>query len=341
MLTKNDKIKWHDFIKTLNRYLEIEPYSKITNFNFFGIKKIEWKNAVYCFLGHEKDSFMLYICNGDEALFRVFRSFFNTKYPLIDSMYDMNCLYIGFVPTKKMSDYDYNFLKEIGATINKKSSKLLPHFRAFTPSSEPWPFDMNDVDFCKPVIDILIELTNSGIIQKADLSINKSEIIPVFMQTEQDCSKWRIARHPLMHELSDLVFIEPHDDGCLKQIKKGCTKKGRLIAGVYYSPVPIAKNKSGRHIFPRVYFIGDLKTNEILFYGFFENMSVDGYKIVDSLTSIFQERKEIPRTLLVRNEETFCLLEKTCEMFNIAIKFTNKTKLLDDCWKSLEIELLN
>lgn len=341
LLSKNDKIKWQEFLKTIDAYLNSEPYGKIANFNFFGIKKSDWDDAVYCFLGHERDSFMLYICRGDEALFRVFRSFFKTKNPLVDSMYDMDCLYIGFVPANKISEYDYKFLEELNYIKENKGNGLLPHFKSFSSGYEPWGFEISDLDFCKPVIEILTELTDSEIMRNVDLGVNKSEIIPVFMQTEQDSLKWRIARHPLSHTLSDLVCIEPDDDGCLKQIKKGCAKKGRLIAGVYYSPVPINRENSGRHIFPRVYFIGDFKTNELLSYGFFENMSVDGYKIVDSLTTVFQERKEIPRTILVRNEETFCLLEKTCEMFKISLKFTNKTVLMDDCWINLEADFLN
>ncbi len=331
MLVLPDKKQLFDLYKSAFSYFENRPWEKISKSELFGILNPETGIVGYCFLGGAQDGFSLNVCMGEEALYRYLNALFTSKKPAVDSMFDIDSLSVAFVKSSSYPKEDLKKFKGLGIKATKNT--LLPCFRSFSPGMQPWLFDAPQAVFVITVMNRIAQMCMEGD-SAPDLSIGEDEKITVLLPPGEG-GEWAFEKRDFAPVEPEFTIITPQDDGCVKQMKKGCKTKGQWIAGIYYSPFPVSKDEDGRAVFPKIYIIADYKTGELLACEDFENIKEDGCKMVDMVAYLIQERREIPRTVFVRNDETFYVLRDVCEMFKINMKPAVRTDKTDCFWKTL------
>lgn len=300
----------------------------------FALYRKNQEKELFCFAREKSDSYSFNVCDGKEALFRSLKSFAPIKKPPIDSMYDIDAVSLSFAKLSSYPNEDKKRLKKLGVKYNPKHP--LPYIRAFSPGLQPWLPDENQAKKLHDGLEMTIKLLKSDLVNPEIIATGQ---IP-YIEIDPDSLEMLNVKYKNLTLTSPAyTVITPEDDDSVKKIKQGCKRRGRFATGVYRSPLPISFDEENRAVFPHIYFIADMKTGLLLGSDIFENIAVDGYKIVDKIVEIICNQKEIPRTITVRNDETYHLIKDTCDLFGIKIRQQNAVDLLDNYWHSLFKEL--
>lgn len=285
-------------------------------------------NEYYCFAREKSDSYSFNVCIGETALFSSLKSFAPFKKPPVDSMFEIDAISVGFTKENSYPERDLEILKDIGIKYNSKFP--IPYFRRFTPGIQPWRIDDSESAILIYALKWAIKLLGGEV---PDIEQIKQGKIPYIVDNEN--GEFETKYKALTLKSTDYSIFTPDDASVIDEITSKCKRKGRLCAGIYRSPVPGGFDEKGRALFPKIYILIDYKNDILISINDFEDITKDGYKIIEDMVNYIFQTAEIPRTLLVRNEETLYLMKDVCELLGIKIKLQTDIKMLDSRWLKL------
>lgn len=178
--------KWLTIFDCANKILDLKPWKKFNDIDFFELRPYKKDRIYISFLGKGKQVYGVVFYRGDEIVGVDEMS--NLEYmPPIQRLRYQKCIVCYFDKIEELMDDEVKIIDDLG--INIKNKTKYPHFRVYNPKYLPYMIEENELNFLFEIFPILIEGLNRFYSRSLKPMFHLFEV-PVFSQTKQ--SNWTL-----------------------------------------------------------------------------------------------------------------------------------------------------
>jgi hypothetical protein len=307
--------EWRFLYEAANEFRSIEPWKWMYDSQLFGVQNPETGEIRYCcIMGTLGEHYALaaYTANGLEAYLMLQ---YGEYIPPIDHPHIQECLSASFEERKMLGKEDFEVIKKLG--LKYRRSNAWPLFRNYTQGYVPWHLNGEDV---RELTHILIKAKEIALRIKEDpelLEEGEKDVLVITWEKEGDSGKWvdKWMDYPPYKEKKMRLKAD-------QQLVKKLKDKARRIPldweiDFFYAPQGVREGRE-RPYYPTLLTCIDHESGIVLDTKFGETIE-DAPKLVLDLLKTLEKRKILPKTIAVRREDAYDLLEDYAKELDIEL----------------------
>jgi len=327
--------EWKDLYKAAIEFKKIKCWDWMWDTDLFGVQNpVTGEIGYCCVMGGAGEHFALAVYQGSEGLNGYLTLQSGENYPSLEDILSFQKLLMAsFEDREILQKEDFQLIKKFDLKFSGPNS--WPLFRNYRPGCHPWYLTGEEARYlilCLwQAIDVALRFKDDP--EKLTPPTENRYLVRVPKKDETGLfweDKWI---EPLPLEKKEII-AEPIDEVRLEKIKRGIPhRKGTWEVDYFYYPSPI-RDKDERPYYPYITLWVDQHSGFILRHDLarpaecMSEFQVNFFKLAEN-------RKILPREILVKKEETLKLLEPIASELGINLRRVKKLRMLEDAQASM------
>lgn len=326
--------EWSSLYEAAAAFKEAGCWEWMYDDDLFGVMDPETGEIAYCcIMGNLGEHYALGAYLGAEGLNSILEILSSDAedeedayFP--DSFFKQKCLMASFRNRDELAKEDREIIKKLG--LKFRGNNNWPLFRSYEPGLFPWFLNARECRFLTVALQQSLEVALRCRRDKAILEHEKPFTFLVRVpEKEGERIVWSDRYLEASLPVKEYISFTIADELYLKKIVKSL-RRGKDIweAEAFWVPYPVQEAKNKRPYYPVVFLIVDRTSGLILGHELLKNLQEDGYSCINLLLKVVSKGGLAPSRIVVRRQETYCLLEKACRQLEIPLEKVERLKVI-------------
>lgn len=327
--------EWKELYEAAIQFKKIKCWDWMWDSDIFGVQNPATGEIGYCcVMGGAGEHFALAVYQGSEGLNGYLTLQSGKNPPSLEDILSLQKLLLAsFEDRKYLKKEDFQLIKKIGLKFSEPD--LWPLFRNYLPGYHPWYLTGEEARYLTlclwQAIDVSLRFKdNPGMLTPP----TENRYLVRVPKKDKTGLSWRdVWIEPLPLQKAEII-AEPIDEVRLEKIKRRIPhRQGVWEVDFFYCSRAI-KEKEERPFFPYITLWVDQHSGFILSYDLAKPVECIS-EFQRNFLKLAENRKILPREILVKKEETFKLFKPITSELGINLRRVGKLKMLEEAQASM------
>ena len=329
--------EWKDLYEAAIEFKKIKCWDWMWDTDLFGVQNpVTGEIGYCCVMGGAGEHFALAVYQGSEGLNGYLTLQSGKNYPSLEDILSLQKLLMAsFEDRKILQKEDIQLTKKFDLKFSGSDS--WPLFRSYRPGFHPWYLTGEEARYLTlylwQAIDVALHFKDDpGMLTPP----TENRYLVRVSKKDKTGLSWRdMWMEPLPLQKAEII-VEPVDEVRLEKIKRRIPyRQGVWEVDFFYYPEALREDKEERPYYSYITLWVDQHSGFILSYDLAKPAKCMS-EFQGQFLKIAENRKILPREILVKKEKTFKLLEPITSELEINLRRVKKLKMLEEAQASMK-----